>query len=281
MTDVPAARRFVQLHGRLLDRRRLDHLLDAGPGERVQAALAGYTNPDGGYAGLLEPDVRTLTSQPIAVLTALDVLAELGGPAPPAALDWLATISQDDGGIPFHLPAADDAPQAPWMQPSAQSSLHMTTAVAAAALRLGARHPWVAAASGYCRTAIDAAEHLTAYETKYALSFLEAAGDTTALQALSRRLPADGRLHVEGGTDGETLHLLDLAPRPDSALRRLLDQHALDQELDQLERAQHADGGWDFDWQAWAPTVATEWRARLTVDALTTLRQHHRLLTTT
>lgn len=190
-------------------------------------------------------------------------------------------IAQDDGGIPFHLPAADDAPQAPWMQPSAESSLHMTAAVTAAALRLEARHPWVEAASGYCRTALDAAKHLTAHETLYALGFLDAAGDATALQALSRRLPADGRLPVEGGADGETLRLLDLAPRPDSALRRLLNQHTVDQELDQVERAQHTDGGWDFDWQAWAPTVATEWRARLTVDRVTTLQRHHRLPPTT
>jgi hypothetical protein len=51
----------------------------------------------------------------------------------------------------------------------------------------------------------------------------------------------------------------------------------VDRELDQLAGAQRSDGGWDFDWQAWAPTVATEWRARLTVDTLATLRRHDRL----
>jgi hypothetical protein len=167
------------------------------------------------------------------------------------------------------------------MRASAEPSLHMTAAVTAAALRLSARHDWVEAASAYCRAALDAAEHLTAHETLYALSFLDAAGDVTALQALGRRLPPDGRLPVEGGADGEALRLLDLAPRPDSAIRHLLDERAVDRELDQLAGAQRSDGGWDFDWQAWAPTVATEWRARLTVDTLATLRRHDRLDTPT
>lgn len=112
MIDLAAARRFVQLAGRLLDRRRLAHLLDGEPGEPVAAAVAAYANPDGGYAGLLEPDVRTLGSQPIAVLAAFDVLHEIGASAPTAALAWLVTVSNDDGGLPFHLTARDGAPQA-------------------------------------------------------------------------------------------------------------------------------------------------------------------------
>lgn len=277
MIDLPVARRFVQLSGRLLDRRRMALLLDGGPRDVVAAAVAAYANSDGGYAGLIEPDVRTLSSQPVALLTAFDVLHEIGAPAPAAALAWLSGISNDDGGIPFHLPAADGAPQAPWMQPAADSSLHMTAAVTASALRLGATGRWVETASDYCRTAIDAAGRLSAYETMYALGFLEASGDTTRLEALGRSLPRDGRLAVEGGTETETLRLLDLAPRPEGVARRLFDDTAVEAELDRLESEQRPDGGWDVDWQSWAPTVATEWRARLTVDALTTLHTHDRV----
>lgn len=275
MTDIVAARGFVELSGRLLDRRRLAHHLDDGPAEAVEAAVAAYANPDGGYAGVIEPDVRTLVSQPIAALTAFDVLAEIGAPAAPAAaLRWLASIANDDGGIPFHLPATDGAPQAPWMQPSPGSSLHMTAAVAAAALRLGASGPWVDAASRYCTTAIDGGPDLSSYETKYAIAFLDASGDDARLDALASRVPRDGRLPVEGGTGGETLRVLDLAPHPGRAARRLFDEAAVQAELDALARGQRDDGGWDFDWQAWAPTVATEWRARLTVNAIATLSAH-------
>ncbi|SDQ62627.1 hypothetical protein SAMN05428996_2140 [Quadrisphaera sp. DSM 44207] len=277
MTDVAAARRFVQLHGRLLDRRRLAHLLEGAPAAAVAAAVAAYANPDGGYAGLVEPDVRTLSSQPIAVLTAFDVLGEVGAPAPVEALAWLAAVSDDDGGIPFHLPAADGAPQAPWMRPDPASSLHMTAAVAAAALRLGATGAWVEAASAYCRRAIDAADRLSAHETMYALHLLDAVGDAPGVQALGRRLPRDGRLAVEGGTEDEALQLLDLAPRPGTAARRLFDPEVVDEELDRLAAGQRRDGGWDFTWRAWAPAVAFEWRARLTVDALAALARHGRL----
>lgn len=171
-----------------------------------RAAVAAYANPDGGYAGLLEPDVRTLSSQPVAVLTAFDVLAEVGAAVPAAATGWLVSITNDDGGIPFHLPADDGAPQAPWMQPSAESSLHMTAAVTAAA----------PAGSGPTRHSPSAARR-------------------------PRTTPGSRR------TSWRT------------------------------RDAQLADGGWDVDWQTWAPAVHVEWRARTTVDALATLLAERRL----
>ena len=48
--DVPAARRSLQATGRLLDRRRLAHLLGGASAQTVAAAVAAHANPDGGYA---------------------------------------------------------------------------------------------------------------------------------------------------------------------------------------------------------------------------------------
>ena len=276
MTDLDSARRFVQLHARLLDRRRFDHLLDGAPAEPVAAAIAAYANADGGYAGVIEPDIRTTTSQPIGVLTAFDLLHEIGGRAEPATLDWLASIADDDGGVPFSLATVDDAPHAPWMAPTEGPSLHMTSAVAAGAIRLGAQHPWVHAATTFCRERIDAADSLSAYETKYALEFLDACGDTERLERVGARIPPDGRLPVQGGVEGEALSLLTLAPRPDSHVRRLLPADKVEAELDALEAAQDDDGAWTPEWLAWSTAVTHEWRGRLTVDTLATLRANGR-----
>jgi hypothetical protein len=59
MTDIARAAAFVQHHARLLDRRRLDRMLGHGSPDAVAAAVAAYANADGGFAGLIEPDVRT------------------------------------------------------------------------------------------------------------------------------------------------------------------------------------------------------------------------------
>jgi hypothetical protein len=250
--DRAAARRFVQLHGRLLDRRRLDHLLGGTPAAAVVAAIRAYENPDGGFAGLLEPDVRTTSSQPIAVLNALELLHELGAEAPRATFDWLASISGPDGGIPFSLETVGDAPHAPWMAPALGSSFHMTSAVAAAALRMEASHPWVERASAFCQARLGRGEPLSAYETRYALAFLRALGDQAGWERLRATVPEDGRLPVQGGVEGETISILEPG-------------------REEIEQGQREDGGWDFDWLRWSEVAAFEWRARLTVDALVAL----------
>ena len=43
--DLPAARSFMATHARLLDRRRLELLLDGGDATPVLGALEGYRNP--------------------------------------------------------------------------------------------------------------------------------------------------------------------------------------------------------------------------------------------
>ena len=76
---------------------------------------------------------------------------------------------------------------------------------------------------------------------------------------------------------GEALTLLELAPRRDSPVRARFDSAAVESALDALAAGQAEDGGWTFDWLDWSATTTGEWRARLTVDALATLRDHSRL----
>ena len=293
MTDLAAAGQFVAAHGRLLERRRFAHRFGDGRGDGagttdaapVLAALTAYRNADGGI-GLLEPDLRTPASQPSPVLYALEILHEIGAPDAPLAtdaLDWLQTVTNPDGGVPFVLASARGWPHAPFWVPQDDppSSLLMTAGIAAAVHRLGLDHPWLAGASEYVWAALPDLTPSDPYAFRYAVGFLDAVPDRpradAALDALTGLVPADGVLHVAAGTEGETLGALEVAPRPDHAGRRLFPAELIERELDELAAAQQDDGGWTFSWAAWNPAAAWEWRGVVTIDALKTLRADGRL----
>jgi len=287
MTDIDAARRFVALHGRLLDRRRI-----AGDPMLTREALAAHRNPDGGFA-YLEPDLPDAQSQPIAALAALEVLHEIGAPADDPLIaglgEWLGQVSDPDGGLPFVLPFDTAAvPHAPWMAPPAgpaPSSLHMTAAVAAAAHRAGmavdAGSGWLDGATAFVWSHMAGRDRGSAYEIKYVIDFLDAVPDRDraerALDGLARDIGGAAALRVPGGTEGEEVRALSVVPSPAHAGRRLFDPAAIERQLDELAAGQRSDGGWTFGWLDWNPAVTWEWRGRLTVDALLTLHANGRL----
>ena len=84
-------------------------------------------------------------------------------------------------------------------------------------------------------------------------------------------------LAANAAAEGEVHTPLDFAPNPDSIARRLFDEATIEAHLDHLARGQADDGGWTFNWLAWSPVAASEWRGSLTVDALRTLRASGRL----
>ncbi|HEY4097477.1 MAG TPA: hypothetical protein VGM33_18280 [Baekduia sp.] len=293
MTDLASAAQFVAAHGRLLERRRFGYLFgdDGTDAATVLAALAAYRNPDGGI-GLLEPDLRAPGSQPTPVIYALEMLDELGGLAVPGAtelatgaLDWLQTVTNPDGGVPFVLPTATGWPHSPWMvpQPGDPSMLLTTAGLAATALRLGLDHPWLTKAIDYVWAGIPSVELTDPYTFRYTINFLDAMHDRDTarveahLEAFADRMPADGILHVAAGVEGETLGALEVAPRPTHLGRRLFPAALVTDELDALAAAQQDDGGWTFSWAAWNPAAAWEWRGIVTLDALKILRADGRV----
>jgi hypothetical protein len=157
--DIRAATGFVHSSARLLERHRLDRLLDGGDPEPVLRALRAYRNPDGGFGHAIEPDMRAPGSQPVGVHTAMEILDEIGVPDDPMvgpAADWLASVARADGGVPFCLPSAAGHPRAPWWQPSDASSVTQTAANAAALNALGVEHPWLDGASAFLWRWLDA-----------------------------------------------------------------------------------------------------------------------------
>ena len=292
--DLTAATDFMTTHARALDRRRFELAVgNAAPGAAL-AALDGYRNPDGGYGWGLEPDLRAPESQPGGALHAFEVLDEVAPATSPRAMelcDWLASAALDDGGLPFALPVASAAGTAPFWAGAdpGTSSLHITAAVTAAALRVArhdpavAEHPWLERSIGYCMGAAAARDPSgSAYELRYALEFLDAAFDhhpdaPRELERLAAELPPTGLLPVQGGVEGEVLRPLDYARLPDSHIREHIDADAIASELDRLEAEQRDDGGWEVDFRSYSPAAALEWRGYMTVHALTVLQANGRL----
>lgn len=295
-STIDRAASFVATHGRVLDRHRFTLLTDEATAEdraAVLAALAGYRNPDGGYGWGLEPDLRASESQPGGAQHALGAIADAGPATSPRSVelfDWLGSVTLPDGGLPFALPIADPVGCAPfWAQadPSV-SSLQITAAIAAQGHRVARwddqarEHPWLATATRCCFDAISEIDEAPfAYVLSFALQLLDAAADThpeaqELLVHLGRFVPPDGALPVEGGAEGETLHLLDFASEPGRPVRGLVDGRAVGDDLDRLERGQQPDGGWTVDFISHSPAAALEWRAFATVGAISALRANGR-----
>lgn len=289
--DIPAAVAFVATHGRILDRRRLELLLDGADPAGMLAALDGYRNPDGGYGWGLEPDLRSPESQPAGAMHAFEVLAEVAPVTTPRSIelcDWLAANTLADGGLPFVLPITDRAGNAPWwVEPDSPTSSLQTTAQVAANAHFVAQHdagvadhPWLGRVTRWCLDAIaglDARPH--AYELLFAVRLLDAVADaepdaTPLLDHVDRYLPADGVVQVKGGAEGEAVRALDFAPRPAGAARRLFADDLVIEELRRLREGQRSDGGWTVEFASSSPAAALEWRAYATVQAVALLRAH-------
>lgn len=287
--DIDAAVTFLTTHGRLLERRRLSTLLGEGTAIDVLSALDAYRNADGGYGWGLEPDLRSVTSQPVGAMHALEVFAELpdaAGRHPLLLCDWLAGHTLPDGGVPFALPFADQVGSVGhWVTADPTvSSLQMTAQLAAMAGRLArhradiASHPWLAGATTYCLDAIDALTRApAAHELMFAVRFLDAVADTAPrarglLDRLAGWVVTDGPTPIAGGAEGEVLYPLDFSPYEDAPSRSVMSTEALAVDRDRLAADQQADGGWPITFRPPSPAAALEWRGYATVAAIAVLR---------
>lgn len=281
--DLNAAERFMFENARLLDRHRIAVLLHDSPIEPVLAALRAYRNPDGGFGHGLEPDVRGPFSEPVSTLGALEVLVEIGARDDAMINDaaaWLSSIAFDDGSITMAMPTAAGFPHAPWMTPSEGGS-HLTFMLAAVLAEAGVSDPWLDRACAWCWKRIESEQGLNGYWIKAGIAFLDSAEDEDramkAIRGLGERLDPDGSIPVPGGVEDERLRPLTLSPRPGLRSRCLFTQSQVDAELDAIERGQQPDGGWAFDFLAWCPGQALDWRGGVTLGAVRTLRLHGRI----
>jgi len=283
--DLAKATNFLWSMARLLEQRRFASLFLGGERQAVVTALRPYQNLDGGFGNGLEPDVRAPVSQPVPTLTALCVLDEVEAFADPMvtqACDYLLSITTPEGGVPFVLPSVRAYPHAPWWETGEQppASPNPTAAIAALLHKHGVEHPWLPAATEYCWRHLEALDQTSPYEMRAVLPFLDWVSDRKlAEQVFARVGPKLLEQHLVAltpTTQEETHSPLNFAPAPQSLARRLFSDEVLEAHLDALASSQQEDGGWQFNWLAWNPAAALEWRGVVTIEALVTLRAYGR-----
>jgi hypothetical protein len=286
MVSLDKAEEFMCLNARLVDRLRFECRFRGGDPERVVAAVRPYQNPDGGFGNAFEPDLRGPASQPCSVDLALGVLDDVGAldnEMLPGVLDYLESITQPDGGVPFVLPSVLDSPRAPWWQVAegTPGALNPTGAILGHLHKNGVHHPWIDRATRFCWDKIDGLTATSPYEVRAIIGFLEHVPDRPRAEAAWDRVGQmilDAKLvALDPEAEGEVHSPLDYAPRPSSLARGLFDHDVIEQHLDATAEAQQPDGGWQFNFQSWTPITEPEWRGWVTLESLIILRENARL----
>ena len=283
--DIAAAGQFLAATGRVLERRRFERLFTGGRAQYVRDAVAAYRNPDGGFGQALEPDGRCPDTQPLAIEFALEALDEadawddgLAG----GALGWLEANAPAEGGAVFVAENIAAWPHAPWLVPEegGRASLITTGLLAGTLHGRGVRHPWLDRATALMWSRIDELDAAGPYDLRAVAHFLDHVPDrdraVKVMDQVAPRITSPDVVTLDPGAPGETHSPLDFAPRPGSLARGLFGPAVIDAHLDHLARAQQDDGGWTFNWLAWSPVAAAEWRGAMTVGALARLRANGR-----
>lgn len=305
--DVGAARTFLRANARILEVRLAEVYLDTAQGPDANgsadptpalgalSALAAYRNADGAFGQSLEPDVRAPESQPLAVdfaYTVLDDILDYAGEhdivwqiaadTAAASLPFLASVADEDGGLPIVLPNVASHPRAShWADGVFPAALNPTAGIVARARMFGLDHPWIEAAALFCRREIEAPGAVSdAHTALEVLRFAETEPDELWAQKvyseLGERLNQLAFFQALPG-HGYGLTPLHFAPAPDSPRRHFFSDVALLAHLEALEAGQTDDGGWDITWEPPSPGAVLEWRGIETLRALQVLRSYGRI----
>lgn len=277
------ARDFVLRNARLIDRHLFAYLFECGSNEAVREALRAYRNSDGGFGHALEPDKRCAESQPVDGEVALKILDLVDGFDDPMVLGicaWLGRTADASGGVPFVLPSANDYPHAPWWEapPEPPPSINPTGSIVSVLVKRGVAHPWVAQGTEFCWRTLEDQQPTGFDDLRCAIAFLEQVDDRDRASARLTRirdyLVHSNEIEFDLSAPGYVHPPLDWAPAPSGFGYSLFSSDQLIQGLAALVNAQRDDGGWPIKWPAISPGVELEWRGRVTIDALLTLRAY-------
>jgi hypothetical protein len=284
--DIDAAAGFLAASGRVLEQRRFERLFGGGEPAAVRAAVAAYRNADGGFGHALEPDIRCPTSQPAAAELALRILDEADawdGELVQGVCAWLERNAATGGGSTFVEPGIEGWPHAPWwvVEGGRPTSLISTGLITGTLHSRGVAHPWLERATEAMWAGIGGLSAPGAYDMFGVLRFLDCVPDRDraqrAFESVGPLVLERNLVELDPAAPGEVHGPLTFAASPRSLARQLFDAATIDAHLDHLASSQGDDGGWTFNWMAWSPAAAADWRGFMTVDALSTLRANGRL----
>jgi len=277
VASLAAARSFVNLQGRVLERRLLACLVDGEPADGVALALQAYRNPDGGLGHALEPDKRCPASQPVDVAVGLETLVLAGARSDElvdGACAFLSSIADERGAVPIALPSARDFPHAAEYDSESfyVPGVWATSWVAWCLHALGARDPWLDRATGYCLAELEGKPDLDAHGLREVLRFARHAPDPRTAGLVDRVagwLPEADWFIADASSDEYGV--------PPYEFEGLFSDEELAPHLDRLEADQQADGGWPIRFEPPSEASHLEWRGFATVQAIEVLRRHGRL----
>lgn len=284
MADVLGhAAAVITTQGRLVDRLIFRAKFDHGSPAAVETAVRAYANPDGGLGYAIEPDLRCSESQPIFAEVGLALLHEVGQRAPQLA-DQVSTYLASRGPAGALLPAigseALDHPHAAhWNSPSSLApNLNPSLGLCGLLHYHGVSNDWVDALSTACLDQLTERMPSEAHTLLGAVRFATHHPDPAVAEPLFERiaesLPNAEFFVAETPVRSYGLTPLHFAPHPDALLRGAFPDAVIEAHLEDLLTRQQADGSWPVAWEPPGAAAVSEWRARVTLDAISVLADY-------
>jgi len=268
---------FINNNGRLLERSILAAKYLGADASSVLALVRKFQNKDGGLGHALEPDLRTLSSQPIFVeygLTCLHTVQLKSSELATEVISFLKTVSSDTGLLPAITAKALDSDHAEhWNFEDAQNPrLNPTLGICGLAHYHGCSDPWLSKATDTCVDVFRKSPPLEAH-TLLGASFLaryipDKGCSDELLSIIQKSLPGAEWFAGSSPTEDYALTPLHFAPHPKNPLNAIFPDTVIDLFLDDLLAKQDEDGGWPISWKPPSGSASQEWRAIVTLKAL-------------
>lgn len=263
---------------RLLERLLFAVRFEGAAPETVGRVIAAYQNADGGLGHALEPDIRSPESQPLFVEVGLEALRDVGWRDPDLALricSFLEGVSDESGLVSPFLPSALRSPRAAHWSSLWEPGVNPTAAICGFLHFQGVEHPWLTRATRACCEILLQDPPREAHALSRAARLVEHLPDQEMAAAIvdqiGKALPEAAFYNPTAPVTSYGLTPLHFAPSPKSPLRRLFTQEQIDAHLTDLMGRQQEDGGWPIGWDPPGKAARSEWRGRVTWEALSCL----------